>query len=77
MSNETVLDLADIAAILNVNKTTISQYLSDSRQGRRYAENPFPAPDRRIGKSPVWLPHRQSEIEQWADSRPGRGYHRP
>lgn len=72
MSSE-FLDLAAVADILDVAPQTIIQYRSDSRYGRRYADHPFPLPDQVFGRSPVWLPSRREEIEQWADSRPGRG----
>lgn len=71
-----VLGLADVGDILDVGKKTISQYMSDSRPGRRYEGHPFPAPDGYFGKSPWWARGRRREIERWADERPGRGYHR-
>jgi hypothetical protein len=67
------LDLAAVADILDVDRQTIIQYRSDSRHGRRYGHHPFPIPDQIFGRSPVWLPSRRKEIEQWADLRPGRG----
>ncbi|MEV2277687.1 hypothetical protein AB0I72_19075 [Nocardiopsis sp. NPDC049922] len=30
----------------------------------------FPPPDRKYGRSPVWLPE---TIDQWVENRPGRG----
>lgn len=70
-----ILDLAAVGDILDVSSKTITQYLSDSRPGKRYANHPFPKPDRYIGRSPVWSLDRRGEIEEWSDLRPGRGWH--
>lgn len=68
-----VLDLRAVAEICGVTAMTVSNWMSDSKQGRRYAGNPFPAPDGYIGKSPWWDPKRRDEFGAWMTARPGRG----
>jgi hypothetical protein len=52
---------------------SVSQYLVESKPGGRFANHPFPAPAGRIGQWPYWLPEQESEIRDWAVSRPGAG----
>ncbi len=68
-----VLDLEEVAEMLGVKKKTISQYRWFSTPGHRYAERPFPEPDRMVGRSPFWAGGRREEIQAWFDNRPGRG----
>lgn len=56
-----LLDSAALAALLGVERSTISQY----RRRRT-----LPDPDVVVGRSPAW---RRSTIEAWRLSRPGRG----
>lgn len=77
-----VMNITEVAALLGptIKPKTVSQYLAESKPsvgptGRkgRYADHPFPAPDKRMGKSPTWLRERAAEIIEWRDSRPGQG----
>lgn len=70
---DAILDIAQVGALIGVTGSTISVYLQRSKAGRVYASNPFPAPDRRIGVSPVWKATRADEIRAWAAARPGTG----
>lgn len=67
------LTLADLAQLLGVQTETISFYRAHSKPGKRYADHPFPAEDRKFGRSPVWSPGRAEEIKTWDKERPGRG----
>lgn len=81
------LRIAEVAAMGNVQARAISEYLTQSRdevgQGAKrhrgkYADDPFPAPDFRIGKAACWLPEREAEIRAWFERHPrtrkGVGY---
>ncbi|MFY1595534.1 hypothetical protein [Micromonospora sp. WMMD737] len=83
----TVADLAVIGARVHgvaepLKKTTISQYLFESgeeiplkaggtRPGK-YADDPFPKPDDRLGKAPWWDKAREPEIVAWFERHPRR-----
>jgi hypothetical protein len=69
-----LLDTADIAVILNVERDTVRRYLWESAPGRRYAHHPFPAPDGKLGGSLYWRKDRQPEFDIWVKGRPGRGF---
>lgn len=73
MSDERDLDRAAVAALLGVEPDTITNYLNQSREGGRFAGHPFPAPDFKAGRSPVWRAERRAELIAWAQARPGRG----
>jgi hypothetical protein len=73
MDKPIVLDSAAVGRLLGVTAATVTQYRSDSRNGRRYSSHPFPEPDGHSGRSPFWLPSRSQEIEEWARTRPGQG----
>lgn len=73
MTDPPVLDRTAVGALIGVSGYTVSRYLVDSRDGRRYAGHPFPAPNGHIGKSPWWHPDRRAEIEEWARTRVGAG----
>jgi hypothetical protein len=62
-----------VAALLDVEPKTISQYLTESRSGGRYERHPFPAPDGRLGRAPWWYTGRADEIRDWDARRPGQG----
>jgi len=68
-----VLDRTAVAKILGVQPRSVSQYLVDSKKGRRYADHPFPAPDGHIGRSPYWNLDRKDEISAWDEGRVGQG----
>ncbi len=68
-----MLDRTAVAALIGVQPKTISQYLTESREGGRYAKHPFPAPDGHIGKGPWWRREREQDIKTWAAARPGPG----
>lgn len=68
-----MLDRTAVAELIGVKPKTISQYLTESREGGRYAAHPFPAPDGYIGKGPWWRVERADGIKQWAAERPGQG----
>lgn len=67
------LTLADLAELLGVKPNTVSFFRSHSKTGGRYASDPFPAPDRTIARTPVWLAERADEIKAWNSRRPGQG----
>ncbi len=67
------LTLADLAELLGVRPNTISFLRTHSKPGGRYADDPFPKPDRTIARSPVWLASRSDEIKAWNARRPGQG----
>lgn len=71
---QTYFTSTDVGAILGVTRQTITQYLSDSRPGRRYQHHQFPAPDHHDGRRPLWSTTRRDELEAWANGRPGTGY---
>ncbi|MEU2169596.1 hypothetical protein ACH47V_26450 [Micromonospora chersina] len=62
-----------VAVLLGVEPKTISQYLTESRPGGRYAQHPFPAPGGRLGRAPWWHPGRADEIRDWDAEWPGQG----
>jgi hypothetical protein len=68
-----MLDRTAVAALIGVQPKTISQYLTESREGGRYAKHPFPMPDGHIGKGPWWRRERERDIKAWAAARPGPG----
>lgn len=68
-----ILDRRAVADLLGVTPATISNYLYQSKPGGRYADHPFPEPDDRAGRSPVWLAERADEITAWATGRTGQG----
>jgi hypothetical protein len=78
-----VLDIRAVVKILNdaraledkrpLKSKTISQFLVESKAGGRYAEHPFPPPDGRVGKSPVWKRGREQEFVTWDEGRVGQG----
>lgn len=73
-ATQPVLDTEAVAAILGVRRQLVTQWLSDSRPGRRYADHPFPTPDGRLGgRAPWWKPERRDEFTAWMTGRPGRG----
>ncbi|WP_173056973.1 hypothetical protein [Phytohabitans houttuyneae] len=65
MAEQPFLTLADVAEIGEVEKRTVSRYLTRSRPGQPYADDPFPAPDGLNGKSPWWSKRRRKVIEGW------------
>lgn len=67
------LTLADLAELLGVKPNTVSFFRTHSKPGGRYANDPFPTPDRTIARTPVWLAERADEIKAWNDRRPGQG----
>jgi len=68
-----VLTTQEVAALLGVKRKTIRQYRSESKKGRSYADHPFPAPWRYVGRSPVWLDSQIPDIKEWAQTRIGQG----
>lgn len=67
------LTLADLAELLGVKPNTISFYRTHSKEGGRYANDPFPAEDRVIARTPVWSAERADEVKAWNGRRPGQG----
>lgn len=67
------LTITDLAARLDRQPQTIRKYRIESKPGHRYADSPFPQPDRTIGNMPVWNVTRLSEIKEWLKARPGMG----
>jgi hypothetical protein len=67
------MDREAVAKFLGVSVKSISQYLTESREGGRYADHPFPKPDGRIGRGPWWNKKRKAEFLKWQEARPGRG----
>lgn len=68
-----MLDRSAVAAILRIKPKSVSQYLTDSKPGGRYANHPFPAPDGYVGRGPWWRREREAEIREWERARPGQG----
>jgi hypothetical protein len=65
------MDRAEVARILGVAPGVITNYLTMSKPGGKYAKHPFPAPDGRIGtRAPYWLRERVQEIVMWDETRP-------
>lgn len=64
---------ADLAELLNIKPATIRFLRAQSKPGGRYADDPFPAPDVTIARSPGWNPERADEIKAWNARRPGQG----
>ncbi len=68
-----MLLMADVAAIGGVKPETVSKALQRSKPGGRYAGDPFPEPDGRIGgregslsgSRPWWSSGRREAIEAW------------
>ena len=80
MTSLPVLTIDDIAALLGVKSRTVTQWMVRSLQtpdakGQRrlYADDPFPAPVRYAGKSPLWNRDQEEQIKSWNARRPGRG----
>lgn len=67
------LTTAEVAAALNVQVDTIYRWRAISHGTGRYANHPFPAPDKHFGQSPVWDAARLPEIRKWMASRPPTG----
>lgn len=67
------LTLADLAELIGVKPNTVSFFRTHSKPGGRYADGPFPAEDRVIARTPVWLAGRAEEIKAWNGRRPGQG----
>lgn len=62
-----------VAKLLGLRPKSISQYLTESREGGRYEKHPFPKPDGTIGRGPWWDARRKDELLAWAAARPGQG----
>lgn len=67
------MDRAAVAAFLGYSVKSISQFLTESREGGRYFDNKFPAPDGYIGRGPWWDKDRKPEFLAWKARRPGQG----
>lgn len=63
------LTIGDLAARLGRQPQTIYKYRLDSKPGGRFADHPFPAPDRVVGTMPLWSAARLPEISAWVASR--------
>ena len=59
---EQLLDMADLAELLGVRLETVHVYS---------ARGLLPEPTRMFGRSPAWTPE---VIEEWIETRPGRGH---
>lgn len=75
-----MLSIDEVATLLGVKSRTVTQWMVRSLptpdpQGRKrlYADDPFPVPDKYMGKSPVWRAERRPEFAEWSARRPGRG----
>ncbi|MFD6565447.1 hypothetical protein [Micromonospora profundi] len=68
-----MLLMADVARLGGVKPETVSKALQRSKSGGRYAGDPFPEPDGRIGgrdgslsgSRPWWSSDRREAIEAW------------
>jgi hypothetical protein len=67
------LTTADLAELLGVAPPTLRFFRAQSKEGGRYAADPFPEPDVTIARSPGWKPDRANEIKEWNARRPGQG----
>lgn len=73
--NTMLLDTADVAKALNIERQTVRRYLwESSAPGRRYSDHPFPKPDGMVGSSLYWLEDRLPEILKWGATRKGQGF---
>ena len=64
--NDHLLDSTAVGALLGITAETVRRYLYESSApGRRYSNNPFPAPDGRVGHSVYWVSSRALEIQDW------------
>lgn len=68
-----MLTTQDVATMLGVKRKTIRQYRCESKGIGRYADHPFPAPWRYVGRNPVWLDSQIPDIKEWAQTRVGQG----
>jgi hypothetical protein len=73
MADDNYLTNADLAELLGVLPSTIRFFRTHSKPGGRYADDPFPAEDFVIARSPVWKAERADEIKAWSARRPGQG----
>jgi len=64
---------ADVAALLGIEPSTVRFLRAQSKEGGRYADDPFPEPDIVIARSPAWRSEREGEIVSWNRRRPGQG----
>lgn len=72
--SQPLLDTADVAAALGIERQTVRRYVWESRAlGRRYSNHPFPTPDGKVGSSVYWNKERLPEILAWDAGRVGRG----
>lgn len=63
--------VSGVAAWFGVSSQTVTKWLS------RYAKShPCPEPDAEIDGTKGWLPEREAEWRQWAESRPGQDWRR-
>lgn len=68
-----ILDRTAVGNLIGVEADTVSIYLRWSKPGGPYESRPFPAPDRKFGRSPAWSASRTAEIIAWAVERPRHG----
>lgn len=66
------IDRARAAEIGGVRPSSVKQYQVDSKQGGRFASDPFPAPDGRVNRGPWWSLEREQEIRDWFARHPRR-----
>lgn len=63
----TYLDMDQVGAWFGVNRATVTKWRT-----RYAASHPIPEPDAMVGRSPGWLPERETEWREWEASRPGQ-----
>lgn len=77
MPKTDLLTLAEIAELIAVKPTTTALYHHRSnrkrREGAPAAAGDFPAPDKHIGRIPVW---KRGTIEKWIEARPSTTWNR-
>lgn len=72
--NGPILDREAVGVLLEIGTTTVTRYIMWSKEGGRYADDPFPAPSDYVGgRSPVWALEVAAKLLEWKNSRPGRG----
>lgn len=63
------LAIQDVAALIGVKPKYINIYRWQSKPGRAYENDPFPAQDGVIAHHPVWRVEREGELRNWRARR--------
>jgi hypothetical protein len=73
MTDPVILDRTDVAVLLGVHPTTVTRYVTRTRErmqaGKELGPSDIPLPDGHAGQGPWWW---RSTIADWMVQRPGR-----